>query len=315
MELFDTLWHGLARPLLRLMATMSVGILIANTLEALAWERYLARLAAPLVRLAHMGEAAGSSFVTSFFSAHSSSALLSSAYAKGRIERKELVLSNIFNSLPSYLVHLPNVAAMAVAILGKWGLIYLALGLSAALLRTLGTALLGHFMLPAPDRSDCALPVQDKRDFSKIRRKIFGSFKRRFLRVCKVTLPIYVFFFCLQYFGGFVALQRFTAGHISFLSFLKPEALSIVAMNLATETSASMSAAAALLHAGTLSGRDIVLAMLAGNVLSSPVRAIRHQLPAYAGYFPAAVAMLLVIINQIMRTLSLIFVLAAYYIF
>lgn len=315
MEFFDTAWHGLLRPLLRLMGTMSIAILIANTLEALAWERYLAKIAAPLVRLGNMGQAAGSSFVTSFFSAHSASAILSSAYAEGRISRKELILSNIFNSFPSYLVHLPNVAAIAIAILGKWGIIYLALGLSAAILRTVGTAVLGHFILPRPDCDDCGMPQHKARNFDEVLHKIFGSFKRRFLRVCKFTLPIYIVFFFIQHFGGFLAVQNFMAEHTSFLSFLKPEALSLVAMSLATETSASMSAAAALLHAGTLSGRDIVMAMLVGNILSSPVRAARHQFPAYAGYYPPATAALMVILNQSVRTFSLFFVLILYYIF
>lgn len=315
MELFDSLWHGLARPLSRLVIAMSAGILIANTLEALAWERRLARLASPLVRLSRMGESSGTAFVTSFFSAQAASAILSAAYAKGGIGKKELMLANIFNSFPAYLVHLPSVAAVAVALLGKWGVIYLALGLSAALLRTLGTALAGHFMLPRPDCPDCYVPEEQRRNFSEIIKKIFGSFKRRLLRVLKFTLPIYVLFFFVQRWGGFEAAQRFMSEHASFLSFLNPEALSLVALNFTAETSSSMSAAAALLHSGTISGRDIVLALLAGNILSSPVRAVRHQLPSYAGYFPVGAASLLVLCNQGVRTASLIMIFALYYFF
>lgn len=313
MDFLPILGHSLALPLLRLLCTMSVGILLANTLEALAWERYMARLAAPLVRLGHMGPSAGSSFVTAFFSAQASAGVLTGAYAEGRMGKKELVLSNLFNSFPSYLVHLPNVAAMAIAILGRWGIIYIGLGLFAALLRTLGTAVVGHFVLPAPGGADCALPAERARSWREIARKIFGSFKKRLLRMLKFTVPIYVIFFFIQYWGGFAAIERFMAGHVGLFSFLKPEALSIVAMNLATETTASMSAAAALLHAGTLSGRDIVLAMLLGNILSSPVRAVRHQLPVYAGYFPGGTAALMVLCNQAVRTLSLLLVLALYY--
>lgn len=314
MDLLYIIWNGLALPLFRLLLAMSAGILVANTIEALAWERHMAKLAAPLVRMAHMGEAAGASFVTSFFSTHSASNLLSQAYSEGRMGKRELVLSNIFNSFPSYLVHLPNVAAISVAILGKWGVIYIGLGLGAALLRTVGTAIAAHFMLPAPDCADCGMPVEKRRTFSSLAQKILSTFKRRLLRVLKFTIPIYVVFFCIQYWGGFEAIQRFMAEHASFLSFLKPEAMSIVAMNLATETSASMSAAAALLHAGTLSGPDIVMAMLAGNILSSPVRAFRHQLPIYSGYFPPRVAAFMVLCNQTVRTSSLIIILAVYYI-
>lgn len=312
-ENYDIIWSGLVKPLARLLISMSAGILIANTLEALAWERVMARLAAPLVRLAHMGQAAGASFVTSFFSVHSASNLLTSAYAEKRISKKELVLSNLFNSMPAYLVHLPSVAAVAIAFMGRWGVLYITLGFSAALLRTLGTALVGHLILPAPACTRDCLPPPKKKTAREIRDKIFGSFRKRLLKVLKFTIPIYVIFFHIQYLGGFAAIQSFMTEHVSMLSFLKPEAMGVVALSLATETSASMSAGAVLLHSGAFSGADIVIAMLVGNILSSPVRAFRHQLPIYAGYFPAGVAMLLVVCNQCVRTASLIIVLILYY--
>ena len=309
----EIIWTGLIKPLARLLVTMSVGILIANTLEALSWERVMARIAAPLVRLARMGEAAGASFVMSFFSVHSASNLLTSAYAEKRIGKKELVLSNLFNSMPAYLVHLPSVAAVAIAFMGRWGVLYITLGFSAALLRTLGTAVAGHFILPPRRCDDGCMPEYRKKTAYEMLQKILGTFRKRLLKVLKFTIPIYVIFFCIQYLGWFAAIQRFMAEHVSTLSFLKPEAMGIVALSLATETSASMSAGAALLNSGALSGADIVIAMLVGNILSSPVRAFRHQLPIYAGYFPAGVATLLVICNQLVRTASLIIVLILYY--
>lgn len=313
LEIFDVIWSGLAKPLLRLLVTMSAGILIANTLEALSWERFMARLAAPLVRLAHMGEAAGASFVMAFFSVHSASTILTNAYADGRMSKKELMLSNIFNSMPSYLVHLPSVAAVAIAFMGRWGVLYIALGFSAAVLRTLGTAAAGHILLPAQPKEEGKMPPPRKRTRKEILDKILGTFQKRLIKVLKFTIPIYIIFFHIQYLGGFKAISDFMTEHVSMLSFLKPEAMGIVALSLATETSASMSAGAALLHSGALGGADIVIAMLVGNILSSPVRAFRHQLPIYAGYFPAGIASLLVVCNQLVRTASLILVLAAYY--
>ena len=53
------LWHALFWPMLRLLLGLAVGLLIANLLEALRWTRYLARLAAPLARTAHLREVAG----------------------------------------------------------------------------------------------------------------------------------------------------------------------------------------------------------------------------------------------------------------
>ena len=53
-------WMTLGRPLTRLLFAMCLGLLIANVVEALRWTRPLARLSAPLVRLArhNLGELA-----------------------------------------------------------------------------------------------------------------------------------------------------------------------------------------------------------------------------------------------------------------
>ena len=50
-------WLTLGRPLTRLLFAMCIGLLIANIVEALRWTQPLARLSAPLVRLARLREA------------------------------------------------------------------------------------------------------------------------------------------------------------------------------------------------------------------------------------------------------------------
>ena len=51
-------WLTLGRPLTRLLFAMCIGLLIANIVEALRWTQPLARLSAPLVRLARLRAAA-----------------------------------------------------------------------------------------------------------------------------------------------------------------------------------------------------------------------------------------------------------------
>ena len=73
-------WLTLGRPLTRLLFAMCIGLLIANIVEALRWTQPLARLSAPLVRLARLREAAGASFSMAFFSPAAANALLQTAY-------------------------------------------------------------------------------------------------------------------------------------------------------------------------------------------------------------------------------------------
>ena len=83
--------------------------------------------------------------------------------------------------------------------------------------------------------------------------------------------------------------------------------MGIIALHLAAELTAGLAAAGALLQDGVLSYREIVLALLVGNILSSPLRAVRHQFPYYAGIFKPRLAIELIIYNQAFRIFSLIF--------
>ena len=73
--------------------------------------------------------------------------------------------------------------------------------------------------------------------------------------------------------------------------------------------------AGALIDAGNLSYREVVLALLVGNIVSSPMRALRHQFPYYAGIFPARLAIKLICFNQAFRMGSIILVSIGYYFF
>jgi len=95
------------------------------------------------------------------------------------------------------------------------------------------------------------------------------------------------------------------ADHLGFLSWLSPQAMSIVALHVAAEFTAGLAAAGALLASGAMNNREIILALLVGNILSSPVRAIRHQFPYYAGIFKPGLATQLILFNQIFRLVSI----------
>jgi hypothetical protein len=98
------------------------------------------------------------------------------------------------------------------------------------------------------------------------------------------------------------------AGQVGLFSFLPPEALGIVAFHMAAEFTAGLAAAGAMISDVGLTQVQVVLALMLGNVLSSPMRAFRHQFPYYAGIFKPRMAMKLIAYNQILRAISIAFV-------
>ncbi|MFP4236425.1 MAG: hypothetical protein ACLFRQ_02760 [Desulfonatronovibrio sp.] len=309
------LWTGLVFPLLKLCVFISAGVFVGNLIEAMNWTRFMAMLATPLVRAARLRDISGAAFSMAFFSGITANTMLAEAYQQNRLNRKELVLSNLFNSLPTYFLHLPTTFFIIVPLIKAAAIPYLLLTISSAIIRTITVIFIGRFILPA--RQDqcvhCELPPADKLNWSTVLVRVKARFIARFKKIMVFTVPIYSLFYVLQQTGSFSLIEDFMAENAGFLNFLPPQAISIIALQLAAEFSAGLAAAGSLLDSGALQIRQVVLALIIGNILSSPMRAVRHQLPYYAGIFNPALALRLIIYNQSLRAGSLVLVGAAYY--
>ena len=143
--------------------------------------------------------------------------------------------------------------------------------------------------------------------------KAARRFARRLPKLVLVTVPVYILMHVLQHLGQFSLLQAWLADHMAWLGFLKPEAMGVIALHLAAEFGAALGAAGFALQSGALAQRDIVLALMVGNILSTPVRALRHQLPAYSGFFRPSLALKLILVNQGFRAVSMALMTAVYY--
>jgi hypothetical protein len=193
--------------------------------------------------------------------------------------------------------------------------IYVGLTLFAAFLRTACILIIGKFMLPGNKEHcvSCRLDENTVNNFSQALNKAWLRFQKRIKRILLITIPIYTIVFLLNHTGVFDRFEGWLATNVGILSWLHPESLGVVALQLAAEISAGLAAAGALLDSGTLEAREVVLALLAGNVLSAPMRGIRHQFPFYAGIFEPKLATELIAYNQIFRTGSIILVTIGYY--
>lgn len=314
MEL-DLLWKALVWPLARLILAISVGLIIGNLIEALNWTRAMAKVASPLIRLARLKDVAGASFSLAFFSGAAANTMLAEAYEKGEICRRELVLANLFNALPTYLLHLPTVYFLTLPYIGSAAGTYVGLSLGAAVLRTVFIIALGRLTLP-PIPDGCVVCRLEEGGFKGFRHALglaLKRFRRRLPKILYITVPVYVAFHYAQQYGLFARLEAFMASEAAWLSWLPPKAVSIVVFQMASEFTAGLAAAGSLLQAGNLEPRAVVLALLVGNILSTPMRAFRHQFPYYAGIFPPALALRLIVHNQLLRAAGMAAVTLAYW--
>lgn len=316
-EFWLQLWQGVGWPLLRIMGFISLGLLIANFIEILNWTRGMAKLAAPLVRMGRLKDISGASFSMAFFSGIAANTMLAEAHNNRQLSDKELLLSNMFNSLPTYFTHLPTMFFITLPFIGGAAVLYVGLTLFSALLRTACIVGLGRLLLPPLPEGCvvCRLDEQRSVGFREAVRKSWKRFIKRIKRIAIYTVPIYILLYVLRQMGFFEWLEQGMSEHLGFLSFLPPEALSIVVFHVAAEFTAGLAAAGALLGAGDLGVEQVVLALLVGNMLSTPMRAFRHQFPYYAGIFKPKVAMKLIVWNQLLRNATLALVTVGFYFF
>ncbi len=315
-SLVSQIWPQLLWPLLRISFFICIGLLIANFIESLNWTHRLATLAKPLIRMGRLSSITGASFSVAFFSGVSANAMLAENFDNGKIDKKELVLANLFNSLPRFFLHLPTVFFLTAPLIKGAAVIYVGLTFTAAVLQTFFVIILGRITLPAKQAdgySGSPAKKPEKIDWKGAFQKSVKRLKKRLVKLLKFMVPVYIIFFLLNRYGIFTRLEELIASHAWFLSWLNPKSISIVVLHVTAEFSAGLAAASAMIADNSLTYREVVLALLAGNILAAPIRAIRHQFPYYTGIYSPGLALQLVTISQVTRALSVITVALCYY--
>ncbi len=313
-SLIAAMWPQVILPIIRITFFIAVGLFIANFIESLNWTNRLAMFARPLIRIGRLSAVTGASFSMAFISGVSANTMLAEAFDKGQMSKKELVLANLFNSLPRFFLHLPTTFFLTVPLIKSAALLYVGLTFAAAILQTLLVVVSGRMLLPENDGS-CQVPPPKKIQTSW-RTALAVSTKRLKKRIGKVMLfliPVYLLFFLFSRYGLFTKIEAFISAKAWFLSWLNPQSLSIVVLHVTTEFSAGLSAASVLLAQNSLTVKEVVLALLVGNILSTPIRAIRHQMPYYSGIYSPQLALELVGVSQITRALCVIVIAVIFY--
>ena len=310
------LWDKLIWPLIRLLCFISVGLVAAILIESLNWTKNVAAVSRPLILLGNFSERVGAAFAMALVSGVAANTMLAESYADGNLSKKELILANLFNSLPTYFLHLPTVIVITLPLIKSAAFIYVGITFGAALLRTFIIVLVGQVLLRRPEKpTDIPLEDRGRITGSALWKKIRKRFIKRMKKILIFTVPIYIAIFIMNRLDFFNQIEQAMAGYLHLVPWLSPQALGIITLHLAAELTAGLAAAGALLQEGILNNREIIIALLIGNVISSPIRAVRHQFPYYAGIFKPRLATELIIYNQCFRVLSIIFIGSLYFFF
>ena len=318
----ELLYDRLFIPLVRLMSFICIGLAAGQAIEALGWTREVAVLARPFFRFSKMGNQCSAAFTTAFLSGAAANAMLLDFYEEKKISKLQLFLSNYLNQFPAFFLHLPTTMFIVLPLTGIAGALYFLLTFLATVLRTLLFLLFGHLYLSSPPQGQSKNDAVSRAGQNSPKKKAAGletvitRIKKRLpSRVVNIliwVLPIYTLVFLLHLNGAFDAANRYLSGHIR-IDVMPVESLSIVMLSFAAEFTSGFAAAGALMNAGVLTVKQTVIALLLGNILAFPIRALRHQIPRYMGIFSPRMGLQLLLSGQFFRILSLIMVGLIYY--
>ncbi len=317
----DMLWNRVLWPLLRLIIIMSLSLGLSALVEGMGWNSIVATLSRPLMRAGNFSDYSGTAFTSAFLSGVAANTLLWNAYQEKKITRREMLLATLLNlGLPSYFLHLPVTFAVIVPLVGQAGAIYITITLLAAVIRTIVVISLGKILLKsgqgreadmAPEPDSASPGREDK--IRKVKKLLKKYLKMRLGKILCYTVPIYLFVAWLQQSGFFHWLQQASA-HLFVGESLPVEGISVVVFSIVAEFTAGAAAAGAMLSAGVLTLKQTVTALLLGNIIATPVRALRHQLPRYLGIYQPRTGIQLLLMGQALRVTSVIIVGWTYYI-
>jgi hypothetical protein len=317
----DILWNRIAWPLTRLILIMGISLGLSALIEGMGWNSVVATLSRPLMRAGNFSDYSGTAFTSAFLSGVAANTLLWNAYQEEKITRREMLLATLLNlGLPSYFLHLPVTFAVIVPLVGRAGAVYITITLLAAVVRTVVVVLTGRMLLgQQPSAAARAIGESDTRPrtreekIKKVRELLEKYLKMRLGKILCYTVPIYLFVAWLQQAGFFHWLQQASA-HLFVAESLPVEGISVVVFSIVAEFTAGAAAAGAMLSAGVLTVKQTVTALLLGNIIATPVRALRHQLPRYLGIYQPKTGIQLLVMGQALRVTSVIMVGWLYYV-
>ncbi|MDY6790581.1 MAG: nucleoside recognition protein [Thermodesulfobacteriota bacterium] len=303
-------------PLLRLMLFIGAGLAAGQLIEASGWTKRFAVLARPFFKFGNLGDRCSAAFTTAFISGVAANAMLLDFFKDDKISRRQLFLTNFVNQFPAFFLHLPTTVFIVLPLTGFAGAIYFIITFTATLFRTVLFIFYGHLRLSIHTqnyKNEKKILFKDSKNQEKgLWERIKEKFPKRIIDVTIYVVPVYIIVFLLNDAGVFNMMRSWLADYFV-TAFMPVEALSVIILSFAAEFTSGFAAAGALLDAGVITTKQTVLALIIGNIIAFPIRALRHQLPRYIGIFSPKMGTQLLLMGQGFRVVSLVIMGTIYY--
>lgn len=303
-------------PLMRLLCFIAIGLTIGQIIESVGWTQKLGMISSPLFDFSKLGSRCSAAFVTAFISGTAANAMLYNFWQEHKINKHQLTLTYLANQFPAYFLHLPTTVFIVLPLTGWAGVHYFILTFVAATVRLIIVLLYGHgypVTLPEQIAPGDSRPVAQKKKQTPVWQALKQKLPRRLINIATYVVPIYIAVFLLNTIGAFEWARQWMAKWVV-TALIPVEALSLVIVSFAAEFTSGFATAGALMSAGVITTKQAVLALLIGNMVAFPIRALRHQLPRLLGIFTLKTGFYLLLLGQGFRMASLLIAGLVYYI-
>ncbi len=276
---------------------VAIGAFIASIIESRNWTGFISYIARPLLKFSRLPGVCGISFGTAFFSNNAAGSMLASAYAEKKITRKEMFIAAIANSFPAKFKHMMRPAVVIIPLLGITAIIYLLMQFILEVMQVLLVFSFGRRkkLDQTVYREENRKEAPSWKESVKVSLKATGKI---LLRVIIITLPIFIFVAYLGDEGVFRKLEKQIPKDLQ--TVLSPEIIAIMGSKMGGLVS-SATIAEKMFHDGKVTMLQILIALMAANLITIPFSALRRNLPTAVGIFPKRDGVWIVGITQSLR--------------
>ncbi len=304
---------------LKLFFIASSGCFIGTIIEQRNWSKFVAFIVKPIIRFGRLPDICATSFITSFASAHASNNMLVSAYDSKEISRGEMIIAGIANSFPRKLfmtVKLINFIPIFPVLLVAYLSIQICVGLSRTILLLFINRI--YFNKKRKILGDKALNkiISDKLKATPSWENSFLTAKKRTMLFMKkmflITMPIYIIVLYLSKTGVLKKIEKLIPDSLDFI--LTPEIIDIMLTRFASLI-AAIHHSSEMLAASQVTVMQILIALLAGNIITTPFRTVKRNLPIALAIFPKRDGAWIVGLTQGYRMLASLIVIIILFLF
>lgn len=286
---------------------MAVGIFIAELIVSFNITDRLSRFSRPITDFANLHHDCGISFMMAFVSPKAANAMLVKYEREGIIGHRELVIAALMNSFPNIVMHWRYLLPVYIPLLGLTGLIYFLILTMVGFIKTFILIIAGRFLLEPREPE-----IYYKKGTVEIEspdrvKKAFHSTVEPLIHILKISVPVLAVVAVAINTGVFDLIADNLQGLGSYFP-VPPAGFAIIAAQFGSFI-AGASAASALLTAGTLTPEEIIITLIAGNILTSVTRGIRFYGSSYAAIFGPRTGAEIQVISILLRNAVMLFVL------